>query len=354
MKGISLRLMVLAVVGIGMVGCGEEPTVLEPVAQPVKVLQIGSADATVLRSFPATVRATERAQIAFQVPGKLVSFLVREGEEVSQGQLLAQLDDADYQADLAAAQASVTQTEGNFRRAQELIEKNYVSQAEFDKIKADYDVALSNLARAQKAVNDTRLEAPFDGVVARTFVDNFQEVQAKETILSLQNNAALELVVNVPETLVLRRDEGALLEINASFEAIADTRFPLSIKEFATEADPATQTFQYVMSLEDTAGHNLLPGMTATVHVAATSERRSERVIIPLSALAAGADGGEAVWVVIADNQVTKAPVTLGELSGEDSIAVLSGLSPGDQVVIAGTASLVEGMVVNPVTQIEF
>lgn len=354
MKGICWRLMVLLSGVLLLVACSEEPERGAPVVQPVKVIVIGGPDATVKREFPATVRASERAQMAFQVPGKLVELPVKEGQSVSRGDLLARLDDADYQANLAAARAAVTQTEGNFRRAQELIEKNYVSQAEFDKIRADYDVARSNLAKAEKAVRDTRLEAPFDGVVARILVDNFQEVQAKSPVASLQNNAALELLVNVPESLILKRDENAAVDLYATFEAIPGQRFDLAIKEFATEADPATQTFQYVMSLQGTGDHNLLPGMTASVHVAATSARRGQRVLIPLSALVAGADGGKSVWRVANDNTVSRVPVSVGELSGDDSIAVLSGLETGDQVVVAGTSMLVDGMAVKPVSTIEF
>lgn len=354
MSGRTLALAGLFASFALVVGCSEPPAPPVAVVQPVKVMTIGQSDSTIKREFPATVRATERATIAFQVPGKLVALPVKEGQAVAAGELLARLDDADYQASFDAAQAQLTQTEGNFKRAEELIQKNYVSQAEFDKIKADFDIARSNLSKARKALNDTRLQAPFAGVVARTFVDNFQEVQAKEPVLSLQNNNALELVVNVPEALVLKRDDRAALEIKASFEAIPGKQFELAVKEFATEADPDTQTFRYVLSILDGEGNNLLPGMTATVHVAASSETRSGRVIIPLSALVAGDNGGKSVWLVSQDNTVGLKPVVIGELSGADSVAVREGLASGDKVVVAGTAALVSGLEVKPVETIEF
>ncbi len=354
MNGRALRLVTLMAAAALTAGCSDPEPPPAAVVQPVKVMAVGAADTTVKRDFPATVRATERAIIAFQVPGKLVALPVKEGQAVDKGALLAQLDDADYRANVAAAQAEVDQTEGNFKRAQELVDKNYVSQAEYDKIKAAYDVARTKLDKARKALDDTRLQAPFPGVVARIMVDNYQEVRAKEPVLSLQNNNALELVVNVPESLVLRRDQGASLRLGATFEAIPGKTFDLTVKEFATEADPDTQTFQYVLGLDQTSGHNLLPGMTATVHVAASSDTRAGRVIIPLSALVAGADGVKSVWVVGDDNQVRQRAVVTGELSGADSIAVLDGLGSGDRVVVAGTASLVTGMAVKPVEQIAF
>lgn len=337
--------------------CGEPPQPeTRAVVQPVKVMTVGGEGALLAREFPATVRAAQRVTMAFQVPGRLVEFPVREGQQVTEGQQLGLLDDADYRSNLNAAQADLSRTEANYNRARELIAKNYVSQAEYDTIEANYNIAVSNVAKAQKALNDTRMLAPFNGVVARTFVQNFEEVQAKEAVLSLQNNDELEVVVSVPESLVVRRNEGAQIKLEGTFEGIPGKTFDLTLKEFSTVASEETQTFEYVLSIGETAGYNLLPGMTATVKVQQlASENQVQRpVVIPLSALASTEDSQASVWLVKSDNRVSQQPVVTGELIGNSSITVLSGLSGGDQLVTAGVSRMTEGLEVQPIDKVEF
>ncbi|GAA3566507.1 efflux RND transporter periplasmic adaptor subunit [Marinobacter xestospongiae] len=337
--------------------CGEAPDTPAPaVVQPVKILTLGGSGQTLSREFPGTVRATQRVSMAFQVPGRLVEFPVKEGQQVQAGDQLGLLDDADYRSNLAAAQADLTRTEANFKRAQELIGKNYVSQAEFDSIRASYNIAQSNLEKARKALNDTRLIAPFDGVVARTLVQNFEEVQAKQPVLSLQNNNELEVIVNVPESLVVRHNDAEGLQLTGTFEGIPGVEFPLEIKEFATEANPETQTFDYVLSIQQTEGYNVLPGMTANVRAAQTSLEGSDsyRITLPLAALTPAEDSQPSVWLLDDDNRVHRQPVETGEFAGQDSIIVSSGLTPGDRVVIAGVSALREGMQVKPIDKVEF
>lgn len=355
-KGLMLGLSLgVSVIGASLLGCSESPDeVVSNVVQPVKVSVIGSGESGVVREFPATVRATQRAAIAFQVSGKLVELPVQEGMQVEKGQLLAHIDDTDYRSSVSAAEAERSKTEGNYKRAKGLLADNYVSEAEFDTISAAYDVAKSNLEKAEKALRDTRLLAPFSGVVARTFVENFQEVQAKETVLSLQNNSALELVVNVPENMIVRRDHKMKIIVTGSFDAIPDKVFPLSVKEFATEADSSTQTFQYVLNLEDTSGHNLLPGMTATVRLETQGGLPAERVVLPLAALVAGEQAQKTVWTVSDDGSVHAQPVAVGELVGADKVSVLTGLAVGDRVVIAGMSAMREGLIVKPIEKVDY
>lgn len=308
------------------------------------------------REFPGIVRAAQRVTMAFQVPGRLIEFPVKEGQQVTEGDQLGLLDESDYRSNLAAAQADLSRTEANFNRAKELVEKNYVSQAEYDSIEASYNIALSNVSKARKALNDTRLVAPFDGVVARTFVQNFEEVQAKEPVLSLQNNNELEVTVSVPESLVVRRNEGDQIRLEGAFEGIPGKTFPLTVKEFSTVASEDTQTFEYVLSIEQTEGYNLLPGMTAIVmaeKTAAASDAEGP-ITIPLSALAANQDDRASVWLVGPDNRVSQHPVVTGELTGNSDITIVSGLNVGDTLVTAGVSKMSEGLEVHPIDKVEF
>lgn len=349
------RLFASAFVVLLLAACSPSPQEVAPdVVQPVKVVTVGEGEALAKRNLPGTIRAAQRALLALQVPGKLVALPAYESQKVSKGDLLAQIDDTNYKSDLDATTARVKEAEGNFTRAEGLIEKGYVSRAEFDKIKATLDVARSDRDKAAKALQDTRLLAPFSGVVARVYVENFQEVQAKQQVLSLQNNEDLEVVLNIPESLVRKRDSKQELALSATLEGIPGESFELNIKEFSTEADPDTRTFQYVLGLKNASGHNILPGMTATVHATLLDQSGEGPLSLPLAALSENDAGQKQVWVVGENSQVNTKNVETGELIGDDSIIILSGLERGDKVVVAGISSLVPGKEVKPVSTISF
>lgn len=341
--------------GIALIaGCSEKPAPTHQVVQPVKVIQVNAGGA-MSRDLPGVVRASQRVDLAFQVPGRLTSFNLKEGQSIKQGETIGALDNTDYKATLDAARADADQAKANFDRAEELIAKDFISKMDYDKLKAGYEIARSNLAKAEKAYNDTRLLAPFSGVVARKYVDNFEEIQAKQPIISLQDKDNLELVVNVSENLLARsrNEDRSNLAMVANFDALPDFHFELFIKEFTTEANPTTQTFQYVLGIKDRQGANLLPGMTANVTV--TNRNHSEQVlVVPLQALAADTDGNKIVWRLDAENRVSAQPVSLGLPVGSNKVQILDGLNPGDTVAIAGLSSLTDGLEVKPITEVRY
>lgn len=336
-----------------LMGCTDKPASPAPIVQPAKVITVQSPS-TQSRELPGVVRASQRVDLAFQVPGRLISFELKEGQMVRAGQVLAKLEAADYQSNVDAARAERDQAQANYERAQELIEKDFISKMDFDKLKAGFEIASSNLDRAEKALNDTRMIAPFGGVVARKYVDNYAEVQAKQPILSLQDKENLEIVVNISESLLARSNRPKAVDISAHFDALPGREFPLYIKEFTTEADPQTQTFQYVLGIKERGDANLLPGMTASVRAQRAASEVNTTLTIPLQAVTAGPNQSHAVWRVDADNRVHRQPVILGDPAGSDSITLLNGLQAGDVIVVAGLSALSEGLEIKPIREVRY
>lgn len=350
------RIIPLAI-SLILIGCGKEDVeATKEIIQPAKVMIVEGLSNEVNRQLPGTVRASQRVNLSFQVPGLLKFFPLKEGQQVEKGEVLGRLDERDFRSNLTAAQADLTRTEANFKRAEELLVKKFISQAEYDKLKAELDVARSNTEKAQKALDDTELKAPFSGTVAKRYVDNFQDVQAKEPVISLQDNSQLEVVVNVSESLVSRRSgEADSLNVRAKFEAFPDERFDLYVKEFSTEADSKTQTFEIVLGMKDTKGIQLLPGMTAKVFATRVNTKEASDIYtLPLHAVIADADNNAFVWVVNqADNSVTKKPVTMGALKGTSEIEV-TGVELNDMVVIGGVTKMREGKIIRPIEKVEY
>jgi RND family efflux transporter MFP subunit len=341
---------VLALVASTLVACSREapPSTPPPEARPAEILEIGASGLQSGLRFPGRVRAVQRAELAFGVPGRIVEFPVKEGERVARGALIARLDAATYQSNLAAVQAEFDKAQSEYERLRRIWEQaKAVPLVDVEQKRTALDVARSSLAAARKDVADTRLTAPFAGVVARRHVENFRDVQAKEPIVSLQDTAQLEVVIHVPERLV--RSEPKRTEGYATFEGVPERRFPVTLKSIATEADPQTQTYEVVLGLSPPAGVTVLPGMSATVFPQDSSGEATTAVVrVPIEAIITDALGAPQVWVVDAEtSRVTRRAVETGTLQGGD-IVVLSGLAAGERIVTAGVHHLRDGMSVRP------
>lgn len=117
-----------------LAACTEEAPLPPPESRPVKTMLIGGEVAGDFRQFPGVVDAIQRAELSFRVQGKIVEILVKEGDMVDKGQLLARLDQTDYQIVLNDRKASYKTAEANFERAKTLLAKDAISKVDHDKI----------------------------------------------------------------------------------------------------------------------------------------------------------------------------------------------------------------------------
>ena len=348
---------------VALAGCQQSAPPVEPaeVSRPAEILEVTAAALRADLRFPGRVRAVQRVELAFNVPGQIVELPVAEGEVVQAGALLARLDPAAYETALDVARAELDAATAEYERVRRLWEKSQaVARAEVDRKRTVMEVARSRFAAAQKDLDDTRLAAPFAGIVSRRLADTFQNVQAKEPVVSLQNPDALEIVIHVPERVV--RDEPRRAAGFAVFDDLPDRRFPVTLASFTTEADPQTQTYEVVLGLTRPPDLRVLPGMAVEVLPDTAASRSSPRpgtesddaadsaapVLIPITAVAAAADGTPTVWVVDPESsRVSRRAIETGALQDAD-VAVLKGLAPGDRIVTAGVHSLRDGMRVHP------
>lgn len=339
----------LATVGALAVGCGSEPQPEQVIARPVKMVEIGFGGVSGFREYPGTVEAAERAELAFEVPGLIIEMPVVQGQWVRRGQMLARLDARNFEAQRDADAASMDAARADFRRYQDLYAADAVTLQELQLKQAQFEVAEARLRESQKAVDDTRLTAPFAGRVARTYVDAFQNVLAKEMVLLLNDDRNLEIVIAVPEAdaLVARQAADATgrlqIEAEGSVSIFPDRRFPAWLTEVATQADPVTRTFEVTFGFEPPSDIALVPGMTARMIVRRIGGAGATVQRLPANAVFAADDGQASVWKVDpAAMTVSRAGVEIGAMFGSE-IEVMRGLTDGDLVAVTGVANLREG-----------
>ena len=336
-------------------GCGKEKEVVKaPVIRPVKTVLIHDEQLGSDRNFPGRVDAVQRAQVSFRVSGKLMKIHVKEGQSVEKGDLLAELDPTDYQIILNKRKASYNKAKADYTRGKELIDDGYISRTQFDKLEADFSTAKSNLNQAQQDLKYTKLVASFAGVIAKRYIDNFEEVQAKQEVFNLSDVSQVEVKIAVPEGIMrLGRESKDKLKAFASFADSSGQRFPLTLKELSTKADQQTQTFEVTFVMDQPDQLILLPGMTANVQIELKSALISEYILLPTTAVKGASDMKPTVFVVDPESSTLQAKVVkVGSMVGS-SIQVTEGVTIGDRVVIAGISFMREGDKVSLMKEVE-
>lgn len=390
-------------------GCTSPTPPSSNAVRPVKTMVVTAGGDERVRSFPGTVEASRRVELAFQVAGLLTELPVKEGQKVAKGDLIARLRQDEFQARLTqlqgqldraratlaalqagerpeerlrresqvrAANARLANARAELDRAKRLVDTRVIPRAEFEQIETTYRVAQEEhqaaiqlaekgtvgreeeimaqeaevrglegrVVEANIQLADSTLTAPYDGVIARRFVEQGQNVRAKDPIVRFQDVDEVEIVVDVPENVMAADiDRADIVEMLAELSGAPGLQFPVEIREIAQVADPTTQTFKVRTAMRAPDGIRVLPGMTATV--TATYKRASvlgERIMVPASAVTER-NGKQAVWLVGTDGKVEPRAVTVGAASGGD-VEITAGLAPGDRIATAGLSFLRKGM----------
>lgn len=358
MTPIYKQLTILAL-AVTVTACGDAPSdTTEPVSRPVKMFTVGKNSSGRTLEFPGSVSAVQQSDMAFEVSGRITEIPVTVGEFVEAGTVLVRLDPRDFEAERDRARAERNAARADFNRYDEAFKANAVTAQDVDRARRNLEVAEANLQRADKAVEDTVLRAPFAGRVARQLVEDFANVQAKQAVLVLQSDDALEMKINVPEADLARSeriedlDEVTVrIKPRVTVSAFPELSIPARVTEFTSAADPVTRTFQVTVAFERPEGVDVNPGMTGHVEVDAPERIAEQGMLIPAAAVAATPDNTPFVWRVDpGTGTVAQTQITVGELT-RDSIRVLSGLEDGDRIAVSGVHTLTEGLPVHALSE---
>ncbi len=323
------------------------------VVRPIPTSVVQPLPKLITREFPAKVRANKRVQLAFCVAGQLIELDAPEGRRVHQGEIVARLDPRDYRNARDVAKAKYDDAKQSFERIESLYKHDAVPAAEYDRSKAAFDMAVAELRIRQKALDDTILSAPFDGVVATRFVENHEHIRDKQPIVSIQDISRVEVMVQVPERLIARGGADSLQNITVQLDVDGGRRFEAAVRELSTEADPVTRTYKLVLAMKPPEDIKVFPGMTAMVRAEVSRRKPVDgwtptHTLIPYAAVVNGEDGKSYVWLIDEKAAVPRrVPVVMGEPRG-DGIEIRSGLRPGQRIAVAGVHSLSETMLVRP------
>lgn len=299
-------------------------------------------------SFTGSIQARTESDIAFRVPGKLLSRSVEAGDVVRRGQLLARLDPADYALASTAAQAEVADALAQNKRALDdlrrfapLAQRGFVTGRSLDAARADADSASARLraaqARARALGNQSgyaALVADSDGVVMSIAAEPGQVVTAGQPVIRIARQGPRDLVVAIPEG-----RQSVIRDVADVVVYGVDRHYTATLHSLAAAADPATRT--YLARFEIANGSALPLGATATARFSAGN---TMRMTVPLGALHDEGQGW-GVWTVDRKSRVTFRPVRVVGLD-EENAEISGGLKSGERIVILGAHLLQQGQAV--------
>lgn len=309
--------------------------------RPVKVVTASDAG-LIEKDFAGMATPDDAVTLAFKLAGQVLDVPVSQGERVEKGALLAELDPRDIELQVAATRSAFEEARSVQQRMQRLLAHEAVSRQEAEAAATRYAQAKSTYDNTLDLLNDTRLRAPFAGVVERVYVDNFERVQAGQSILRLVNPVTTTVQFTLPESaLDVLRDSATRFSV--LFDNYRGELFAARLKDYAvTSSDASGFPVSLTLDNPSPARYRISPGMSCTITMQ-SPDPVPDAVSLPVSAICAPAEGGTWVWIVGADDRVTRRAVTLGELFGRDRVVVDSGVAPGERVVTAGVYRLREG-----------
>ncbi|KAA0874323.1 efflux RND transporter periplasmic adaptor subunit [Nitrincola tapanii] len=285
-----------------------------------------------------TLRALRSAQILSQEEGVITALPFYPGDRVEEGALLLSLDDRLLRAQRRRVSAELSQAQQDLQRARTLSERNLIAVEERQRRETELSVLQAEFELLDARLSYTRISAPFTGVISERLSEPNTFVARNTHVLSLMDPSSLLIDLNLSEQLLQTLQRGDAVQVQ--IDALGSTEHLGRVTRIYPEIDPRTRLGRVEISL-DPLPEGARVGQFARVRIeAATQPRR----VIPFAALRQGES--TQVFVLNAASEVELRPVTTG-LRLADQIEVLSGLEPGEQVVVRGFFGLRPGQKVS-------
>ncbi len=286
---------------------------------------------SVKKMLPGKVVPKRQSILGFEVVGKVKSLKVDIGDKVSKGDLLAELEDSEARAMLDESNANLAMMDNIYQRSQSLDQANFASQQQLENAKYQFLIAQANNQRALVKFKQTKILAPYNGIIQSRFLDEGSLVNASVPVLEILDDAYVKAKVAVPRSLM----QTLVIGQSYSFEIDADT-VDATLMRMAPM--PERGSINRLGLFEFSQFFN--PGATARLVLNVTESKSGAWV--PLNALSQAEQGLWTVFTQSSDNLAEQDYVELIHI--ENKMAFVSGtLKTGDRVIVGGASKVAQG-----------
>ena len=332
----KVLLMLLAV--ILLVSCGEKQkqNVKAPTRVKTQVVSPGMVDNA--QTYVGIVEEREATAVSFTGMGVVKRMLVNEGQAVSKGQLIAEMDDTQARNLLSGVEAQMTQANDALARFKMLHDNGSLPEVQWVEIQSKVAQAKSQLEVAKKNLEDCRLVAPVSGIIGRKLIGAGETALPSQAVVSILDISTVKVKVAVPEAEI--GGINANTPTSMTVEAINGSYQGGRIEK-GVQADALTHTYDIRIHVAN-GDRKLLPGMVASVRFISDGSQAIGGKMIPVTAVQKKSDGSLFVWTVDKDSTAHRTNVTIGQTQG-NYVSVIEGLNIGDRIATEGYQKLSEG-----------
>lgn len=336
---IRIKLFVFTLSAIVLSACngdnkkgGTPDTAVKVETALVEDVSAGSAS-----RYSGTVEEETGTQLSFAVPGTVSRVLVDEGDRVSKGQLIATLDPAQLRNTYAIAKTALDQASDAYNRMKELHSKGSLPDVKWVDAQSSLDRARSAEQMAARQLADSRIYAPFSGVISKKLVERGENVVTGMPVVKLVSVGRMKVKIAVPEGDIPNVRLGQRASISVT--ALGGTVLAGTVIEKGVAADPLSRSYDVKIGIAN-GGGRLMPGMVANVALA--GKGNAQACVIPAHIVQLDENNNEFVWLAV-NGKARKRIITCDDFTA-NGVAVRSGLEPGDRIITSGQQKISEGM----------
>jgi len=360
---------IFGLAAVALAGCGQDDSrtgAIEPVVRGLKSCVVDDSEEATVRRYPSVLQPASTTTLSFEISGRLEAVVLDVGQQVAEGDVIAQIDPRSLEIQVENARAAVRQAEvttrnaeEDFRRKQQLLEEGVVPKAQVDESETALETSRSQEIQARKQLENAEedlkrsvLRAPFDGTISGVDVESFANVTAGAPIATIYADEDFESAFTVSFDVVNRIAVGKTVAVRLADDPTVV--LPAHVSELGARADTVS-AFPVVVSL-DAANPLLKAGMAVEITLELPVPRGAgftmPLTVLPLEGrLEVPSDPYEASNVDLfvydeASGTVRSRTVSIGGLR-DNQLIVVDGLTAGEHVACAGVTFLRDGMQVN-------
>lgn len=306
-------------------------------------------DQATIKSFPLSAealgnaRANEAIEVRTEITAALKAIYFTEGQRVEKGTILAELENAQQLAELAAARAALVESTSQLKRSEELFKTKVVAASQLEQLKAEQEADQAAVHAAQSKLDKTIIRAPFTGRLGLRRVSVGSILNTNTVITTLDDTSVIKLDFDVPEVFLANLEPG--MQISAHSAAWPGVEFEGEVAFIDTRVDPVTRTV-IVRALLPNEEERLRPGMFLTVSLL---KQDAQALTIPEEAVVP--EGSRQYVFVVGEGGLAQLREIQTGRRRPGEVEIVSGLSAGELVITEGTQSARDGHVVRIINQ---
>jgi RND family efflux transporter MFP subunit len=346
MKKVIIALVIIGAIGLTAWKLSENKKAVEakvyrrdPNTQVlVKTAKVMHQELNQVQTWLGTFEPNREIKILSETNGKVVKVGISEGESVSAGQLIAQVDSDILQYQILAAEANYQEAQADVRRYQNLTKEEAVAKIQLEKANLSAKTAESQLKVLQKQLKNTAIVAPFSGTITSKTFDLGTVLTVGTPLAQLTDISAVKLVINVPEKDIVKFKEGQIVDV--STDVFPNQQFAGKVTMISAKSDNA-HNYPVQILVNNNSANLLRVGMYGSVVIG--NSLKTNALVIPRNALVGTAKQPQ-VFVMENGKAVLK-NIQIGA-SSNDFYEVTEGLKEGEIVIISGQVNLEDGTLV--------